>query len=435
MRIKAGIEELANILNFPKQLTECEMKSEYFDNDEFKEIFEAVEKADIHQKDLLRVLDELNKGKDLFTKKTIEYLEMLANSDNNDKPIVSAKVPYYKISYWGEEVDRSFKEWQENPTTANMRRLKEATAEYEACYQPTSTATMSELKEQYMSYINRETNEAIETYEWYDKETGGLKPGDLVVIGARTGCGKTLVGVDMTLTALKKNPGISVDFFTLEMEQERMLDRYMSNMADIDSIRFLNPKYLTKEEKEKIRQAYDVMNEKYNLRIFDSREGTLNRVIRRIRERAERGKYIAVIDYIGLLEVEGIGNYESTNRLKIQKASREFKLLANELGISIILLTQLNRAGAQRQDKTPLITDIKESGSLEQDATQVVLLHKVPIEHPKNGVDPIKDSPKLLMMLEKNRVGRTKAQQVFMQYNKMRAVEWDSRLLGKFEDF
>ena len=435
MRIKAGIEELANILNFPKQLTECEMKSEYFDNDEFKEIFEAVEKADIHQKDLLRVLDELNKGKDLFTKKTIEYLEMLADSDNNDKPIVSAKVPYYKISYWEEEVSRLYKEWQENSTTVNLRRWKEAVAEYEACYQPTSTATMSELKEQYMDYINRETNEAIETYEWYDKETGGLKPGDLVVIGARTGCGKTLVGVDMTLTALKKNPGISVDFFTLEMEQERMLDRYMSNMADIDSIRFLNPKYLTKEEKEKIRQAYDVMNEKYNLRIFDSREGTLNRVIRRIRERAERGKYIAVIDYIGLLEVEGIGNYESSNRLKIQKASREFKLLANELGISIILLTQLNRAGAQRQDKTPLITDIKESGSLEQDATQVVLLHKVPIEHPKNGVDPIKDSPKLLMMLEKNRIGRTKAQQVFMQYNKMRAVEWDSRLLGKFEEF
>lgn len=435
MRIKAGIEELANILNYPKQLTECEMKSEYFDNDEFKEIFEAVEKADIHQKDLLRVLDELNKGKDLFTKKTIEYLEMLADSDNNDKPIVSAKVPYYKISYWEEEVSRLYKEWQENSTTTNLRRWKEAVAEYEACYQPSSTATMSELKEQYMSYINRETNEAIETYEWYDKETGGLKPGDLVVIGARTGCGKTLVGVDMTLTALKKNPGISVDFFTLEMEQERMLDRYMSNMADIDSIRFLNPKYLTKEEKEKIKQAYDVMNEKYNLRIFDSREGTLNRVIRRIRERAERGKYIAVIDYIGLLEVEGIGNYESTNRLKIQKASREFKLLANELGISIILLTQLNRAGAQRQDKTPLITDIKESGSLEQDATQVVLLHKVPIEHPKDGVDPVKDSPKLLMMLEKNRVGRTKAQQVFMQYNKMRAVEWDSMLLGKFEDF
>lgn len=433
--IKGTMQDVGNLLNYPNQLNWCEMKPEYFEGDELQNIVRVL--MEVGETDtLLPLLDKLNEGKGILETTPIEQLEMLKGSDDSGKPYVYERVPYYKQTYYRNLLNEAWCEYNENHTTAAMTKVKEYMSALETCYMPDNESTLEELESRYLGRINEKESKAIHTYNWYDEETGGLKPGDLVVIGARPACGKTLVGVDMSLRILKRNKDVKVDFFTLEMEQERLLDRFISSETGIDSKLFNDPTHLSEEQRKEIARVYRDMIHKYQLRVFDSTEGTLHRMIRHIRERAEYGKYVAVIDYIGLVEVEGVGNFESATRIKIQKATRELKLLANELGIAIVILAQLNRAGAQRQDKTPMLTDLKDSGSLEQDATQVLLLHREEINHPKPTIDPLRDSPKLLMMLEKNRVGRTKKQEMFMNYACMQAMEWDTRIIGKtFDEF
>lgn len=435
MLLRGTMQDVGNLLNYPKQLNWCEMKPEYFETEELQEIVSAlmsVEDTDT----LLPLLDKLNEGKDIFETTTIDKLEMLKGCDDSGKPYVYERVPYFKHAHYQALLNDAWQEYNANKTTAALAKIKEYMGVLETCYMPENESTLEELQDRYLARINEKESKAIRTYDWYDAETGGLKPGDLVVIGARPACGKTLVGVDMSLRVLKRNKDVAVDFFTLEMEQERLLDRFVSSETGIDSKYFNDPSNLTNEQRQEIERVYKRMVNEYKLRVFDSHEGTLNRMIRHIRERAEYGKYVAVIDYIGLVDVEGVGNFESATRLKIQKATRELKLLANELGIAVVVLAQLNRANAQRQDKTPLLTDLKDSGSLEQDATQVLLLHRAEINHPRPDVDPLRDSPKLLMMLEKNRVGRTKKQEMFMNYACMQAIEWDTREIGKtFDEF
>lgn len=435
MLLRGTMQDVGNLLNYPKQLNWCEMKPEYFETEELQQIVSAlmsVEDTDT----LLPLLDKLNEGKDIFETTTIDKLEMLKGCDDSGKPYVYERVPYFKHAHYQGLLNEAWQEYNANKTTAALAKIKEYMGVLETCYMPENESTLEELQERYLTRINEKESKAIRTYDWYDAETGGLKPGDLVVIGARPACGKTLVGVDMSLRVLKRNKDVAVDFFTLEMEQERLLDRFVSSETGIDSKYFNDPSNLTNEQRQEIERVYKRMVSEYKLRVFDSHEGTLNRMIRHIRERAEYGKYVAVIDYVGLVDVEGVGNFESATRLKIQKATRELKLLANELGIAVVVLAQLNRANAQRQDKTPLLTDLKDSGSLEQDATQVLLLHRAEINHPRPDVDPLRDSPKLLMMLEKNRVGRTKKQEMFMNYACMQAIEWDTRAIGKtFDEF
>src|SRR5699024_7415647 len=115
----------------------------------------------------------------------------------------------------------------------------------------------------------------------------------------------------------------------------------------------------------------------YDMALFGEQYSTLGMIKSKIKERSVAGKYIAFIDYVGLVNVEGVKTGgENGKRISIEIITRELKLLASELKIPIVILAQLNLGLEYRQDKTPGLQDLKDSGSLEQDSNIVMFVSK-----------------------------------------------------------
>ena len=221
----------------------------------------------------------------------------------------------------------------------------------------------------------------LKSYNRLDKVLGnGLEGGMMFILAGRPGTGKTAYAINLAIEMMIKQPKLQVDFFTLEMTKMAMTKRFISRLTGINSYKFKDTKRLLKdEEKREVIEKMEWLNGT-GLRIHDSKS-KLSDIERTIRQRKHESKdkdYIAFIDYIGLVKVGG-----SLDRyLEVGKISRTFKLLTNELNIPLVVLSQLNRGVESRQDKKPVLSDLRESGDLEQDANVVGLLSEdLEIDH------------------------------------------------------
>ena len=175
----------------------------------------------------------------------------------------------------------------------------------------------------------------------------------------------TAYAINLAIEMLQKQPDVQIDFFTLEMTKIAMAKRFVSRLTGINSYKFKNTKTMLKdEEKREVIAKMDWLNNT-GLRVHDSKFklSDIERTIRQRRHEHRDGEYIAFIDYIGLVNAGGgLDRY-----LEVGKISRTLKLLTNELNIPIVVLSQLNRGVESRQDKKPVLSDLRESGDLEQD--------------------------------------------------------------------
>ena len=175
----------------------------------------------------------------------------------------------------------------------------------------------------------------------------------------------TAYAINLAIEMLQRQPDVQIDFFTLEMTKIAMAKRFVSRLTGINSYKFKNTKTMLKdEEKREVIAKMDWLN-KTGLRIHDSKFklSDIERTIRQRRHEHRDGEYIAFIDYVGLVNAGGgLDRY-----LEVGKISRTLKLLTNELNIPIVVLSQLNRGVEARQDKKPVLSDLRESGDLEQD--------------------------------------------------------------------
>src|SRR5699024_6209641 len=163
-----------------------------------------------------------------------------------------------------------------------------------------------------------------------------------------------------------------VEFFNLEKTKNTMAKRFVNRLTGINSYKSKNTKTMLKdEEKREVIAKMDWLN-KTGLRIHDSKFklSEIERTIRQRRHEHRAGEYVAFIDCVGLVNAGGGLDRD----LEVGKISRTLKLLTNELNIPIVVLSQLNRGVEARQDKKPVLSDLRESGDLEQDANVVGLL-------------------------------------------------------------
>lgn len=182
----------------------------------------------------------------------------------------------------------------------------------------------------------------------------------------------TAYGVSLVVEILQKNPNVQVDFFSLEMSKTEMFKRFVARTTGINGYKFKNAKIaLNDDEKRQVIKSADWFN-KTGLRIHDNKFSlsAIERTIRQRKHEAE-GDYLAVIDYIGLIDAED--NNIQRNQA-IGKISRKLKRLTNELEIPILVMSQLNRGVEHRENKVPVLADLRESGDLEQDANVVGFL-------------------------------------------------------------
>jgi replicative DNA helicase len=204
-----------------------------------------------------------------------------------------------------------------------------------------------------------------------DQMTRGLQAGDLVIVAARPSMGKTSLVLNIAEHASVKS-GTTVGFFSLEMSREQLFVRLLTSVARIDSHRLMTGT-VGQRDYQQLSHAIGVLSDA-RLYIDDSPGvGVLEMRAKARRLAAEHGLGLLVIDYLQLMT--GRGRFENRT-LELAAISRGLKGLAKELGVPVVALSQLSRAPESRSDHRPLLSDLRESGALEQDADVVLMLYR-----------------------------------------------------------
>ena len=208
-------------------------------------------------------------------------------------------------------------------------------------------------------------------FQGLDQLTNGLHPGQMIIIAARPAMGKSTLALDFARASAIKN-NMPTIFFSLEMGRSEIAMRLMSAEGAVP-LQNMRKGTLDSRDWTTIAATRGRINEA-PLYIDDSPNMTLVEIrakCRRLKQRA--GLKMVVIDYLQLMTS---GKRVESRQQEVSEFSRALKLLAKELGVPVIALSQLNRGPEQRADKKPALSDLRESGSIEQDADMVVLLHR-----------------------------------------------------------
>ena len=198
----------------------------------------------------------------------------------------------------------------------------------------------------------------------------GLKSSDFIILASRPGMGKTSLALNMALNVGKKT-GKAVAIFSLEMSKEQLAQRLLSSEAYVDSKK-LQTGILSKEDWQKLSGATATIS-RTKIYIDDNSIITVSDMNAQCRRIQDLG--LVVVDYLQLM-TSATGE-SSENRIQaVAEISRMLKIMAKELNVPVLCLSQLSRASTQRQDKRPMLSDLRESGSLEQDADIVLGLYR-----------------------------------------------------------
>ena len=206
-----------------------------------------------------------------------------------------------------------------------------------------------------------------------DKFINGLNKSDLMLLAARPAMGKTSLALNIALNVAKKNPKKTVAVFSLEMSKEQLVTRLLSNESFVDSKK-LTTGQLTVEDWTKIGIASSALSQ-IDLRVDDNPSRSAAEMNAKCRRIDTLG--LVVIDYLQLMTSAGTKTAANENRQQIvSDISRSIKIMAKELNVPVLCLSQLSRANESRQDKRPMLSDLRESGAIEQDADEVLFIYR-----------------------------------------------------------
>jgi replicative DNA helicase len=207
----------------------------------------------------------------------------------------------------------------------------------------------------------------------FDNKTGGLRGGDLVIVAGRPSMGKTTLAINMAENvAVDPNTKGSVLVFSMEMPAEQLMTRMLSSVGGVE-LHNIRSGRITDEQWVRITSATSQLAE---ARIFiDETPGLTPTELRARARRVKResGLDMVVVDYLQLMQVAGTKENRAT---EISEISRGLKALAKELDVPVIALSQLNRSVEQRENKKPVMSDLRESGAIEQDADMILFIYR-----------------------------------------------------------
>jgi replicative DNA helicase len=225
------------------------------------------------------------------------------------------------------------------------------------------------------AYSNPDALRGLPTgFSDFDRMTGGLRPGDLVIVAGRPSMGKTTLAVNMAEYAALR-PGdkrASVAIFSMEMPSEQVITRMLSSIGGVP-LHNLRSGKISDDDWVRITSATSQLSE---AKIFVDETPALSPTELRARARRvkrEHGLDLIVVDYLQLMQVPGNKENRAT---EISEISRGLKVLAKELACPVIALSQLNRGVEQRENKKPVMSDLRESGAIEQDADMILLIYR-----------------------------------------------------------
>ena len=207
-----------------------------------------------------------------------------------------------------------------------------------------------------------------------DKKTAGLQSSDLIIVAARPSMGKTTFAMNLCENAAMASDK-PVLVFSLEMPAEQIMMRMIASLARVDQTKIRTGQNLEEAEWSKIASVFGMFKQKNNLYIDDSSGLTPTELRSRARRvyRENGGLSMIMVDYLQLMRAPA---FSDNRTLEIAEISRSLKALAKELEVPVIALSQLNRTLEQRADKRPVNSDLRESGSIEQDADLIMFIYR-----------------------------------------------------------
>lgn len=237
--------------------------------------------------------------------------------------------------------------------------------------------TVNTLKNQLIEFVDNFLSDDPKTFiksglENVDKQIIGFEPTQLIVLGARPGAGKTAIALNMMYNIARN--GYPVTFFSLETTDQKILERLISSTSNVPSLKIIQKTDITDNEANRVMKSVDTINgfHETGFEIIDKGYVTQQDVRQATMKQYDK-PHVVFIDYLQLLNSD---KPQQDRRLDVEKISRDLKLIAKENNCVIIALSQLSRGVESRQDKRPMLSDLRESGSIEQDANMVMFLYR-----------------------------------------------------------
>lgn len=382
---------VAEMLNNPSIITNIDIDSEWFESSQCKLIVESMTRLrgmkytteQVHRE--MRTIDYFKAG-------TADELDILKNSANQ-LGIERELARIIHNDYLDRKLHSASVKYAETLSKTDGDKLSRLLEEKRDVNHIKSDGKLDKAFSEFSENLDK-PSDVLTTYKPLDAFLGGgLTGGKLIVLAGRPATGKTAFALNIMHKLFTDNENVQCDFFTFEMGQNELMTRLVSKETHINSLLFVGKDKLSQENKVKARKAYEEMKNTFDLRVYTSEYSNLNDIKYAIKQRLSDKKYVVFVDYAGLITVNDTRKNE---RQVMNEVTRELKKLTTDYGITIVLLAQLSRAVEQRQDKRPMLSDLKESGSLEQDANVTLLL----------SADD-KDSRKIRCDVAKNREGMT----------------------------
>ena len=213
-------------------------------------------------------------------------------------------------------------------------------------------------------------NKYISTsFEKLDRLIFGFSPGDLILVAGRPSMGKTTFAVNMAVGVAKNNPGKKIAVFSFEMSREQLVERLFASEARVTTDQMMKGITDPKDWKS-IRKAVEFLS---GLQFYI--DDTPNLLVAQMTAKLRRmdGLGVVIVDYLQLMST---GRRDGNRVNEISEITRNLKIMAKELGVAVVLVSQLSRGVEGRQEKRPILSDLRDSGSIEQDADVVLMLYR-----------------------------------------------------------
>ncbi len=387
------------------------LKATDFYREDNKEIFASMYELYNSGKniDMITVKDELTLRGSLEKVGNIEYLSSLidivpttSNIDNyiriveaksTTRSMIKTANEILKMGYSGtEEVDTIIEESEKKIFDVLQNRNSQS-------YTPMKEILIESFDNLEKLYQNKGRVSGIESgFNDLDAKISGLNAGELIIVAARPAMGKSAFVLNIASHVAGYN-NIPTLIFSLEMSKEQMANRILASEAQVDSMKIKNGN-LDSEDWLKLGETSSKLSE-MPLYIDDKAGLTAAELRAKCRKaKLEKGIGLVIIDYLQLME--GSGKHNSSRQQDVSDISRSLKILAKELKIPVIALSQLSRANEGRDDKKPMLSDLRESGAIEQDADIVMFIHREEYYKPDTEKKNMAE-----IIIAKNRSGST----------------------------
>lgn len=386
---------ISNLITNPKLLVDFKLKPYMFKNQEYQQVIEFI--FETGKSDINSLYYKSREDTNFIP---TDELKRLYKSEATSPTFFMQDQMNLLNSYVINQANQLSEEYNKLPSRENMHALIDELQKLNQLSIDKKNPTDEYIKKVMSDTLSDEPRALITTgFNSMDSKIYGFEKGQLNVIAARPSLGKTALALNMMWQMAIK--GYTTSFFSLETTGDLVVQRLVSSIAKVELTEIKRSNNLGIEKTDKIMNALDLIKQS-GLNIFDESNLTPQRVREQAMKKTDKPQII-FIDYLQLMKSDINTN---DRRVEVETISRDLKNIANETGSVIVLLSQLNRGVESRNDKRPMMSDLKESGGIEADANMIMMLYREDY-YDREAVDDFTGKSELEVNIAKNKDGET----------------------------